>query len=299
MKIKLLYLNNSMWEVDFIINDVLFNIEKEVEFYDSSNLKLFLNRTDIIENNILVINKVCNFHDIISVVQYIKPIIIFYMSDECGDESHITLLEQYTKILFRQYNHKKYNYSNNSYQLPLGYSKYFLGGKNSLCIQHKKINEREINSSFIGSFKSDRNHMVNVFNTNMEKTKFVFVNNSWNIDNLPYSPELCFNIYNNSIFVIIGRGNVSLDCFRIYEAIVSGAIPVVVGNMDEIETTFNYNNSIPPLIYDDTWENAVVKCNNLLKDNKKLQEIQDNLITWWNNRILFINGLINKEIEKL
>jgi hypothetical protein len=138
--------------------------------------------------------------------------------------------------------------------------------------------------------------MTNVFKNNMQNTNFIFVNNNWDINNLPCPPQKCFEIYNNSIFVICGRGNASLDCFRIYETIVAGAIPVIVGSNKEIENTFYYNNNIPPFIYDDTWEKVVVKCNDLLNNYEKLQEIQNNLLLWWNNQILFINNLIIKQI---
>jgi len=295
---KLLYLENCIWEFDFIVNDILFNIEKEIELFNPNNFNLFLNRTDIIENNILLINQSCCFDDIINLVKYIKPIIIFYFSNETGNTPNITLLEKYTKILFMQYNHKNYNYSKNSYQIPLGYSKYYLDNKSSLNVQHKKISEREINCSFIGTKKSDRTYMSDVFKKNMKKTNIIFVNNNWDINNLHYNPQECFDIYSRTIFVIIGRGNCSLDCFRIYEAVVAGAIPVVVGNINEIETTFNYNNNIPPLIYEDTWDNAVIKCNNLLNDYDKLQKIQTELILWWNNRILFINELIRNKVNE-
>ena len=40
------------------------------------------------------------------------------------------------------------------------------------------------------------------------------------------------NIYSQSIFVFNGRGNVFLDCFRLYEAIIAGAIPVIVGEKE-------------------------------------------------------------------
>jgi hypothetical protein len=199
---KLLYLENSIWELDFIVNDILMNIEKEIEIFNKMDFNLFLNRTDIIENNILVINQVLEFHDIINVVKYIKPIIIFYLSDESGNESHITLLETYTKLLFRQYNHEKYNYSSNNLQIPLGYSKYYLDNKNSLCIEHKPINKRDFNCSFIGTQKSDRIHMTNVFRSNIEKSNIIFVNNNWNIDNLPYTPKECFNIYTKYNFML-------------------------------------------------------------------------------------------------
>ena len=295
--IKLLYLNNSNWEFDFIVNDLLCDIEKEIEIFYIENFNLLLHRNEIVENNILVINRVINFDDIINVVKYIKPVIIFYLSDEVGDEKHITILENYTKILFRQYNHSHYVYSKNNHQIPLGYCKYFLNNKKSLDIQRKKMCERTINCSFIGSIKSDRQHMINVFENKMINTNFIPVNNYWDIDNLPCSPEKSFNFYSNSIFVINGRGGFNLDCFRIYEAIVAGAIPVIVGSTDEITNTFSYNNNIPPFIYDETWEKVVIKCNNLLNDVEELQKIQDNLITWWNNKILSIQKLIIGELK--
>jgi hypothetical protein len=33
-------------------------------------------------------------------------------------------------------------------------------------------------------------------------------------------------VYNSSKFVVVGRGHSNLDCFRIYESIVGGALPV-------------------------------------------------------------------------
>jgi hypothetical protein len=292
---KILYLENATWEYDYIVNDILLNIEnKEIEVFKNENFKLFLNRTDIIENNILVINTVCSLDDIITVVKHIKPIAIFYLSDEVGNILDTTVLDKYTKVLFMQYNHKHYNYSSNNFQIPLGYSKYFLNGNRSSSIQTKKISERKINVSFIGTMKSDRYHMKNVFEKNVKTTNIIFTYNNWDINNLPYSPEKCFNIYNNSIFVICGRGNCSLDCFRIYEAIVAGSIPIIVGPLDEIKNTFNYNGNLPPFIYDESWENVVTKCNIFLDDHEKLNKIQEELLTWWGNQILFIHNLITK-----
>jgi len=139
--------------------------------------------------------------------------------------------------------------------------------------------------------------MKEVFIKNMKNTNIVFVENYWNLDKLTYKPEHCFEIYNNSIFVICGRGNISLDCYRIYEAIVAGAIPVVVGKLDEIEITFNYNNNIPPFIWDETWEKVVLKCNDLLNNDEKLQTIQDELLLWWKNQIKFINEIVTKVLK--
>ena len=100
--------------------------------------------------------------------------------------------------------------------------------------------EREYNSSFIGANKSDRGQMKDVLNKHMLRTNIKFVGNNWNINDLSYSPRDMFDIYNNSIFVVNGRGNSNLDCYRIYEAIVAGAIPVIVGKQEEINITFTH-----------------------------------------------------------
>ena len=297
---KILYLENASWEIDFITKDILFNISnKDIEFFSKNNFMSFLNRPELINNNILVINYVLDLNDIIKVIKYIKPICIFWLSDESGDRKNANILENYTKILFRQHNFKHYNYYKNNYHIPLGYSTLYLNGKPSSIIQQKRINEREFNVSFIGQEKSDRLHMANIFRNNMKKTNINFVINTWNVNTTPFPPQKCFDIYNNSIFVISGRGAVSLDCFRVYEAIVAGAIPVIVGNFDEIKTGFTYNTGMIPCIYDDTWEKVVIKCNDLLNDMEKLQKIQDTLLLWWNNEISFISNLIIKEINNL
>ena len=278
----LLLLENSTWESHYIKNELLNDIPNLlVETFTKYTFNQLASRSDIISNNILVINGVCDLNEIIKITTIIKPLVIFYLSDEGGSCSSWTILEQNTKLLFRQYNFNHYNYSKNNYQLPLGYVTNYLNDISSININKTPLHERKINVSFIGTPKSDRIHMSNVFNENMKNTKIVFVNNNWDIPNLPYSPQDCFNTYNDSIFVLCGRGNSNLDCFRIYEAIVAGAIPILIGSKEEINMTFNYNNNIMPILYFDTWESAVIECNKLLDEPSKLTEIQKNIFSWW------------------
>jgi hypothetical protein len=98
--------------------------------------------------------------------------------------------------------------------------------------------------------------------------------------------------------VICGRGNCSLDCFRIYEAIVAGAIPVIVGGQDEINRTFYYNNCLPPLLYFSSWEEAVLQCNKLLLEPEVLQKRQDDLLSWWHGQMASIHSLIQASIRR-
>lgn len=262
------------WEYDYV----------KGLFHDMDvNIKVFNdNFDDIEEGDILLAGKFINFDIILRTVRRIKPSVIFYMSDEGLEKTEdIKTLQTYARV-FCQYNHGV------GTQIPLGYASRFLQGPPKL------IKDRSTDCSFIGARKSDRETMLRVF-SRMEKKFFAFVGNTWQIDTQVYSPQDCFNIYNNSIFVVCGRGNVSLDCFRIYEAIVAGSIPVIVGSEEEVKRTFYYDGDSPLVLYHDTWEQAYDMCCILLENKERLQEIQDALLMWW-SRIL---ARINTEIKKL
>jgi hypothetical protein len=298
---KLLYLENCTWELDFIINDLLFDIKNiEFELFNSSNICDLIYKHDIINNNILVLNYCCKLEEVIKTVKIIKPLCIFFLSDEGGNIlPHWLILEKYTKFFFRQYNFNNINYSTNNFQIPLGYVKNLLNQKQSINLDNKKMNQRSINAAFIGSVKSDRLYMKEIFEKSMVKTYIKFVDNTWDLSNLPFSQKKIFNLYNNTKFIINGRGNYSLDCFRIYEAIVCGAIPVIVGSDLEINETFNYNNNLPPFVFADSWENALFICNDLLNNPDELQKKQNQIIFWWKNLLLNINSKIKKILPKI
>jgi hypothetical protein len=287
---KVFYTEHAGSEYDYVLKDILSNIEKDVELFNKSNMLSLLHRTDMIQRNILVVNDDCKLEDIVAVAKHIQPRVIIYLSDETGTHQDRMIIEQYTPVFFRQYNHKHYTYGSNNYQMPLGYLKYYLKGNCSSI--PKKMADRTINCSFIGTPKSDRVHMLNLFYANMKNTMLVPVKNNWNFENMPVSQQTCFETYSQSIFVINGRGNCSLDCFRIYEAIVAGAIPVIVGSVEEINTTFHYNNKRPPLMYEESWEKALVRCNTLLGNLEALQKLQDELLTWWKDQHTTIHSLI-------
>jgi hypothetical protein len=136
--------------------------------------------------------------------------------------------------------------------------------------------------------------MAQVFKQSMKEVRIGFVENQWTLETLICPPKQCFEIYQNAIFVLCGRGNYKLECFRIYEAIVAGAIPVIAGTTDEIKTTFHYSHRIPPIVHDESWERVVVKCNQLLENPEELQRMQDDLLLWWRETIEDIRGLIRK-----
>jgi hypothetical protein len=109
------------------------------------------------------------------------------------------------------------------------------------------------------------------------------------------TPAAMFELYKNTIFVPSPRGNVRLDCFRHYEATLSGAIPVVAGDRSEIVDTFCKEGD-PPWIIGDTWEHAVEQCKAELEAPELLQKRQERLLAWWKARV---NGVQRRISEAL
>ena len=272
-QVTLLYDKGAQWEVDYI--NLLMEKCNVKKISVSIPELITMNDESIINNNILVFSvsecpNQCPFNVIYQIVLKIKPLIIIQLSEEWGGREEYMKLADHTKLYIRQYNNKDYPINKpNTIQLPLGYmSKMFKS--NPLKNRLKPINERLLIWSFIGRIKSDRQELIDKFkefNTNY------IVNNN-------ILPIKMAKIYEESIFVPNGRGNVTLDCFRLYEAVLCGAIPIVVGNEEEINITFCYNNNKPPFIYESSWDNAVTKCKYLLENKDKLKETQDNIFRW-------------------
>lgn len=93
-------------------------------------------------------------------------------------------------------------------------------------------------------------------------------------------------IYTNSKFVLVGRGQSSLDCYRIYEAIICGALPLIVGNGGEIRQTFEFEGDFPPLVVAKDYATALIICKGFSNDDIDVRRRE--LIAWYQTRIQFI-----------
>jgi len=266
----IIYDIDSNWEKDFIINNILKN-------YSNINT-LFLKATEIKSMNFLNYSMINNcvfvfsvnsftYDEAYKVISKLKPNVIIICSDEWGGQNKKYMkFADMTKILLHQYNNKDYNYNDNTIQIPLGYSDIVLN------TNIKPVSERHYIWSFIGKIKQDRKSMVDIFKyANLGE---FFIGNNMNKQEM-------YEIYCNSIFIPNGRGNVSLDCFRLYEASVAGAIPIIVGNKNEIDITFKFNGNKPPWVYATDWNDAINICRELLNDLNLLQSKQIAILNWW------------------
>ena len=264
---------HSGWERDFIYNELLAGI-------------------DLTDKNVLVINHATPIEEVKRLVAEHVPQIVFHLSDERGDHIDWLYIFGCAKYVFRQYNHAHYVYPPNSIQIPLGYA----SGYNKTALV-KPMVERMYKAAFIGELKSDRFEMLDVFEQGFVKDELFFraTRNGWELQKLQYSPAATNEVYGDSIFVPIGRGNQSLDCFRLYEAIVSGAIPVIVGDINEINMAFQYDGNMPSFLYAPTWTDAASACKQMIKTNFPLLiAIQKHNIDWWNVQVQTIRHLIER-----
>lgn len=199
----------GLWETDFFLNEIL--PEGDVEYIKTEKIEDTQKTCDVFVFSC----RVHSFLNILSTIKRIKPKIIICLSDEFYQENNSIYNElgNECELFLRQYHHPNYTYTSNTLHIPLGYT--------NGC---KVFNEQKrLKWSWFGEIKSDRIEMLNQF----RKFNPYLIGTS-------LSKELMCKSYSQSMFVPCGRGNSSLDCYRLYEASMNGAVPVIVGSNDEI-----------------------------------------------------------------
>jgi len=261
---------------------------------------LQLNETSRMEMKprVIVYNIENSGHDaqytvITDLIKQYKPQILVHTSDEFqgwGQKwkyGEGTNFYNQVPLVLRQYGIWPYRSLQNLHvvQLPLGYMTGMLveGNRSMSSIEAatysltRSSSNRNYSWSFIGNQNShkERKYGVEVFS-------------EWHpnyIDGgLP--PPKMKEIYNNSKLVLVGRGHVNLDCYRVYEAIISGAIPVVVGPKFESDLAFEFEGDLPPLIFADSFQSALQICKNLTDSD--IDKLRSDNINWYINRMKYI-----------
>lgn len=305
MTIKILFFGRNcreeVWEYDFILNEVLpKQLQKSIHFLSLDQVRNCNEIFDVFvyscrDPEMYEWGYIPSYDDALECVLKLKPKIIIQLSDEYLHEDldvH-NELANYCELFLRQHNHQEfrkeicktpmYSYEN-IIHMPLGY----LNDTNFDDIKILPPDQRKYNWSFVGVIKdgdfnyfnevgeslpiSDRNKMIEIFKNSIDN--YVFRDSG-------VSKKELVELYNNSIFVPCGRGNKSLNCFRNYEAILCGAIPVVVWIWEgEIDIVFKFGVTPIPWIFALSWEDAVRQCKDLLNQPEKLKELQEQNINW-------------------
>jgi hypothetical protein len=283
-------------EYDFILNELLpkdkdrfIRFIPHTDVQDISNVDVFIYRCrsrsfcwDSNPDN-YPWGFIPTFDEVLEAVNKVKPKIIIQLSDEYVEENndeHNQIADK-CELFLRQYSHYTHNYLDNTYQIPLR------DGAVTDTNKIKPVLERNYNWIFVGAMKSDREKMIESFRSIPKE--FVATEG--------ISKDAVIDMYTDSIFIPSGRGHSSLDCFRLYEGTMCGAIPVVVGSPGEINSSFRYT-ELPPWVFAESWNDAVLQCKELLNDSEALQKKQEDVLNWWNNTLSNIKNKVNKVLTK-
>ena len=239
----------GLWENDFFLNEIL--PKGEVEYIRQENIESTENICDVFA----FAYRFHNFFDIRNTIRRIKPKVVIMTSDEFYQENNSIYIDKLQKII-------SINISSNINII----GREIITKTDTDISYIKNFIPKKLKWSWFGEIKSDRIQMLNQFR---QLTSYLIGNS------LP--KEVMCKIYSESMFVPCGRGNSSLDCYRLYEASMNGAIPVIVGSKEEIESTFKYEEN-PPWIFAETWNEAVEKC-------MSTEINSQSVIEWWNRRI--------------
>lgn len=86
--------------------------------------------------------------------------------------------------------------------------------------------------------------------------------------------------YQQAMFAPVVRVKGNLESNKLYEALLSGAIPVIVAQPSEIEMAFKHHHD-PPFITAPTWKQAREKMSALIMDPTALDSLQERQSLWW------------------
>ena len=298
---KVIYPNACRWEKDYILTDILKN-QCEALYFDitQNSINSLCSEKDLTNNCIFVTTGLIRENVNIHIIERIKPKVVIYLSDETTSRPSLyDCIKANCRAFIYCYHYSLYDTNKSNLtmlQMPLGYVSGYLQHCNNLSEnnQLKPIKDREYNCSFVGVIKSDRQEMFDVFSANMDKSYFSTTGDThgFQIGKLNVSPDNLYKIYSDSVFVLNGRGYRSLDCFRIYEAIVAGAIPVIVGKKEELDMTFKYDGYSFKFVSAESWTDALVTCKQLLENKDELQSMQDYNRQWWLDKLNSMNNII-------
>jgi hypothetical protein len=167
------------------------------------------------------------------------------------------------------FNAAKFRGSSNVLAVPLGLPKTFVHLDCST-----KIVGRRLCWSFLGEVKNVTRQAMLTQMSRVKGSNFVHTIDTWDGANSIRGREYS-NILGESIFVPSPPGNFHSECYRTYEALACGAIPVV-------DTSYYREEFRAPFpVVQSTWEDAPEMLNRLLEDADALETVSRKCQTWW------------------
>jgi len=233
--------------------------------------------------------------DLIGYLQRLpKPRVLYHMSDEYvaigrNVYQHCDLVIRNGSANFAMFGDPKI------IQVPLGY---VTGLGNSRRISSNS-SDRRSSFAFLGTVKNDRNEMLDALQT-LPGPFFVrkmasFAESAKSFNNATIA------VYKNSIFVPDPKGNWNPECFRLYDALEWGCVPLIRRYLDT-DYHVNYHDRVfggHPIPTFDDWKEAAEFARIMLSDRAGLDTLQSKIFTWWQNYKIELATNIAHKLSRL
>lgn len=289
-----LYHDDCSWEIDYVFQELLRDIASHMRVFYLTSAKLATYKeTHTTDRRIVVFSSsTISVAQMKCMMQHFKPHCVFHFSDEYGTRADFCNLADFTGTFFHQHRFAHYPQKKNMLQIPLGFKTGFAYDWQT----YKPVTERKLQWSFVGTMKANSNRklMLEMLQRRLP-TSFAMHTNGG------VSTQDMGAIYADSVFVPNDRGDVRLDCFRLYEAIFAGAIPVMAGDSKELHETFLFDgpDDFPPFVLADTWSKVAKMCVQLLlpENAAKLDALQKENREWLNKHLKQIRGRVRHCVD--
>ena len=196
--------------------------------------------------------------------------------DEVGvvsvDEPTRDSAQMYTSVSFSVrvgFGALRYRKAQNLLVTPLGVPKNFVGAE---C--RKPIRERTYSWAFLGDVKNESRRKMIEHLAFVGGEHFLHTTAGWDSSDA-LRGERYSGLLADTIFAPSPPANVHVECYRTYEAVECGAIPVV--DTDYYRTEFE----APFPVVEPSWRDAPEVLNRFLDDPPALEDLHDRTGHWW------------------
>jgi hypothetical protein len=295
---QILWATNRHYEIDWEYSWI-----KELLGDIKYNIRNLTRMDDIVSDALIVFNHNIPYYQYLLQYENMRiPFGIIHLSDEYINDPIDIYNFKMCKFVFRNCYKPSLKDNTKVIQFPLGYKYGFW--ENYEGESPKNIKERKYNWNFAGGMRKNREEILDLFIQEISNNKVVIeIGNSFNEVKSGLSTKNYRELMMNSKFTLSPTGNVSVDCFRLYEALECGSIPITIARTKIQELYPSYWHIMfeeePPFIIGETWDDALNKVKELLKNKEEYEKCRIKCYEFWINYKNKLKQTLKNEIFKL
>ena len=301
MLLHVLWATGRDYKIDWEVSWIRELLDKANISYTIENVSAM---NHIVPNALIVVNH--NIPYVAYLYQYEqqgKPFGLIHLSDEYMKDDLRAYDFKMCQFVFRNYYNDNLEKHPKVKHFALGYKYQFW--KDYTGLPSSKCKERSYDWSFAGGKRDNRKETLEYFEKDKTHNYRVVIEegNSFNDPRTGLTTAEYRELMLSSKFVLSPIGNASVDCFRVYEALECGSIPMCLANSKLQPYLPSYWHKLfgeePPFLYGQTCEEYKLKMDKLLTDQEAYEQKRLECIEFWNKYKQQLSELIKNKIQLL